>query len=136
MKLYLVKTFGGLKPAYDSDNERFKKIPFDVPLEYNVKVPRNPLFHKKFFAMLKMAYENQEEFRHPEHFRKSMMLRSGNSEEEQRCDGEIALVPKSIAFDNMEEYEFQEVYISVLDTIIEYFKWPRKGFEEEIAKFY
>ena len=33
MKLHLVKTIGGLKPAFDADKEQYNKIPNDTILE-------------------------------------------------------------------------------------------------------
>lgn len=136
MKLYLQKTFQGLKPCYDSDQELFKKIPFDVPLEFEVKVARNIKFHKKLFALLNLTYQNQEEFKSFEVFRQAVIIGAGFFDVKQRLHGEEVIEAKSISFAKMDNTEFELLYNAVLDTIIDYFKFPRKGLEEEIAKFY
>lgn len=136
MKLYLQKTISGLKPLYDSDLDLYKKIPFDVPFEFEVRIGRNIKFHKKFFAMLNLSFQNQEEFKSFEIFRQAVIIGAGFYEQIQRMHGEIMIIPKSISFAKMDEDEFQLLYSSVLDTIIEYFNFPKKEIEEEIAKFY
>jgi len=136
MKIALVRTLGGLKPAFDSDNDMLKKIPLDTILEYEVRVGRNIQFHKKFFALLNLTFSNQEEFTNFNVFRDAVVIGAGFYEEVQRLGGEMTIEAKSISFSKMDEMEFQELYGKVLDTIIEYFKFPRQGIEEEIAKFY
>lgn len=136
MKLYLQKTMSGLKPLYDSDSDMYKKIPFDTPLEFNVKVPRNLQFHKKYFAALNLAFQNQEEFKSFEIFREAVQIGAGFYDKIQRLHGEEVIQARSISFAKMSQEEFDNLYFAVLDTIIDYFKFPRNGFEEEIAKFY
>lgn len=136
MKLYLQKTMGGLKPLYDSDLELYKKIPFDTPLEFEMKVPRGLKFHKKYFAAINLAFQNQEEFKSFEIFRESVQIGAGFYDKIQRLHGEEVIQARSISFAKMSQEEFDSLYVAVLDTIIDYFKFPRDGFEEEIAKFY
>ena len=136
MKLYLMRTMQGLKPCYDSDQELFKKIPWDTPLEFEVKIARNLKFHKKLFSALNLAYHNQEEFKSFEVFREAVIIGAGFFERKQRLGGEEVIEAKSISFAKMDNETFENLYTSVLDTIIDYFKFPRKGFEEEMAKFY
>ncbi len=134
MKLYLQKTMGGLKPLYDSDLELYKKIPFDVSLEFEVKLARNAQFHRKYFAMLGIAFENQEQFKSFEMFRKAVQIEAGFFDRVQRLHGEEQIESKSISFSKMDQVQFDSLYVAVIDTIIDYFKFPRKGFEEEIDK--
>lgn len=126
----------GLKPCYETDAEAYKKIPFDTPMEFEVKIARNLKFHKKYFAMLNLAYENQEEFKSFETFRQAVQIGAGYYDRVQRLHGEEVIVPRSISFSKMDNEEFEKLYTAVLATIIEYFNFPKKGFEEEIAKFY
>lgn len=126
----------GLKPIYDTDLELFKKIPFDVPMEFEVKIGRNVKFHKKYFAMLNLAFENQEEFRSFEVFRQAVQIGAGYFDRIQRLHGEEVILAKSISFSKMDNEEFEKLYVSVLDIIIEYFKFPKKGFIDEMSKFY
>lgn len=139
MELYLIKTFNGLKPVGDSDDEKFKKIPINEILKYTVSIPRNYKFHQKFFAMLNLAFQNQEEFRSFELFREAAIIGAGFIERKQRLHSEETIEAKSISFAKMNEEEFSRLYTAVLDTIIMYFGWEKEGFErelEEIAKFH
>ena len=139
MKIYLIKTFNGLKPVGVNDDEKYKKIPQGEILEYEVKIGRNVAFHRKYFAMLNMAFQNQEEFKSFELFREAIQIGAGFFERKQRLHGEEIIDSKSISFAKMDEEEFSRLYTSVMDTIIDYFGWDKKGFEselQEIGKFY
>jgi hypothetical protein len=135
MKIYLIKTYSGLVPYDDTDKESLKKIPLNVAMEYEVKIPRNLSFHKKFFAMLNLAFANQEEFKSFESFREAVIIGAGYYRTIQRLHGEEMILAKSIKFSSMDEAEFDSLYIAVLDTIIDYFNFTQE-FVDELAKFY
>ena len=58
MKILVVKTLSGIKPAYDSDKEAFNKMPFNEVFEIEYKKKRNVKFHRKFFALLNLAFQD------------------------------------------------------------------------------
>ena len=136
MKLYLQRTLRGLIPIDDADKEKINKIPFDTPLEFDVKVPRNLGLHKKFFAMLNLAFENQDEFSNFEIFREAIIIGAGYFDRIQRLHGEEVIVAKSISFAKMDNAEFDSLYTACIDTIIDYFSFTKKDFENELAQFY
>lgn len=136
MKLYLQRTLRGLMPLDDTDKEKINKIPFDTPLEFDVKVPRNIKLHRKFFAMLNLAFENQDEFKNFQIFREAVIIGSGYFEKVQRLYGEEIILAKSISFANMDNFEFDSLYTACIDTIIGYFNFTKKEFESELAMFY
>jgi hypothetical protein len=123
-------------PIDDLDKTKIGKIPFDTPLEFDVKVPRNIKFHRKFFAMLNLAFENQEEFKNFQIFREAVIIGAGFFEKVQRLHGEEIIVAKSISFAQMDNEQFEQLYTACIDTIIDYFNFTKKDFESELAMFY
>lgn len=136
MKIYLQRTLRGLIPLDDTDKEKINKIPFDVALEYDVKVPRNIKFHRKYFAMMNLAFENQDEFKNFQIFREAVIIGAGFFDKVQRLHGEEIIVAKSISFANMDNEQFEQLYTACIDTIIDYFNFTKKDFESELAMFY
>lgn len=60
MDLNFVKTFSSLVPACASSSEAVEKMKQGAFVTATIKQKRNPKFHKKFFAMLRVAYEYYE----------------------------------------------------------------------------
>ena len=52
MKIMLTKTLSGLKPTYDSDYEKLKKIPLNETLEWEVKQSRNIKNHRRYLSLI------------------------------------------------------------------------------------
>ena len=136
MKLYLVKTAeGNLIPAYDSDRDALRKVHSGEMLKAEITRPRNVRFLKKFFALLKIGFENQEHYNSLESYRKVITMRAGFFETIITEKNGVIYYPKSISFASMDELEFQEVYNSVLDVILQSIGACREDIEEEILKF-
>lgn len=120
MKIKLLNTDGGLKPMYDEDYEEKKKLKRGQVYIASISIFRNVSFHRKYFSLLGCAWEylteDQQEFYHNnrEYFRKSLEVSAGY------CDviynhklKTFVDIPKSIAFDKMDESEFQDLYRDV-----------------------
>lgn len=120
MDIYLLNTVEGLKPCYDEDYEEKKKLKIGQKYKAKITLARNLEFHRKYFALINCAwaYQNErtvEHFKHSvEGFRKTVEIAAGH------CDTvyNIGLkswtdIPKSIAFDKMDEFEFRELYEGV-----------------------
>ena len=120
MKLKLLNTDGGLKPLYDDDYEEKKKLKRGQVYVASISVFRNVGLHRKYFSLINCAWEYltepQQEFYHKnkEYFRKSLEVSAGY------CDTiynhklkTFVDIPKSVAFDKMDESEFQDLYRDV-----------------------
>lgn len=126
--LSFVRTPAGLAPADATAAEWFGKVKMGQPVSASVKLPRNGKFHRKFFAMLDVAYSNHEwplintKFGmvrcSAEMFRKYVIVKAGHYEADMTPHGEIRVVPKSIAWAKMDEAEFSQLYSDVLDVIL------------------
>jgi len=88
-----------------------------------IRRSRNPLFHKKYMAMMRFAYHHLNEsdtkrFRSFDMFRTQIKIELGHIELIQRKDGEVEIRPLSTSYDAMDQYEFEEFYGSTLGLIL------------------
>lgn len=119
VEVYLRKcTGGGLVADDELSKERLSKIKAGTILRTELTKPRNYLFHKKFFAMRNVAFENQEQYTDDEAFRKALIIEAGYYEEMKLLDGSVLKVAKSINFGSMDEMEFGELYAKVFSVIL------------------
>lgn len=123
MKLHLLNTMSGLVPCYDEDADEKKKLKLGEQYEAEIKISRNPLFHRKFFSLIACAWEflgekRQKGFRTKECFRKYLISAAGFVEPFfSPKNGEWLEIPKSIEFSKMDEAEFEELYKGVRTVI-------------------
>lgn len=137
MKIQVVKTNFGIKPAYNSDYENFKKIPLNEVFEIEYKKKRNIKFHRMFFGLLNLAFENQSLFTNLDDMRYCLLLEAGISEEKVNpITSEIFKVPKSLNFASMDEIEFNLVYSSVKDYICSWLSVTSEQVTEEIEQYF
>lgn len=59
-ELTFVKTSSGLVPATDQDKEIYNKWKLGSVISSNFKKNRNPLYHRKFFALLNLGFDYYE----------------------------------------------------------------------------
>lgn len=137
MKIQVVKNLGSLKPAYNSDYENFKNIPNNEIFEIEYKKKRNIKFHRKFFSLLNLYFDNQQLFTNFEDLRYCLLLESGVSEEKTNpLTGEVFKVPKSLQFQKMDEIEFNNVYEKVKNTICILLGVENEEIEQEINQYF
>lgn len=126
---------GKIVPLYDSDYEAFKKCRKNTDLQFEVKQQRNYQFHKKFFALINMVFENQEVFTNIDTLRKELTIESGFYTEYVDFQGIIQKEAKSISFASMDEIEFSELYSKFIDTVIRLMNWNGQDIEENIQSY-
>lgn len=143
MKILCVITETGLTPKYESDREEFKKLKRNAEVVVEIKKGRNIEFHKKYFALLKLTFENFPEWLEDtlnvhsvEDLRTRIKIDLGLYDISHYGNQSI-IVLKSIAFDKMDETEFEKFYrMSVNHIIKNYLKGvSNEQIEEEIWKF-
>lgn len=139
-KFNMVKTKVGNVPATDQDREEYNKLQYGEIFGCRTVNQRNAGFHRKFFAMCQLAWDNCPEHiaknypqqpNVPEKFWKELIKRAGYYDEQVNFKGVTEYHAKSIAFDNMGESEFQDLYSAVLDAII---KWIMPELDKDILK--
>jgi len=134
MKILLHNTDRGLIPVYGSDFDEKKKLKIGEDYEAEIRQPRNYLFLKKFFALMKLCYENQEQFNSQDDLRAYLTCKAGFYRRIATPKGEMIL-PKSIAFNKMEEREFHEFYQRILDVVCEFIGSDKQDVQSEIEDF-
>lgn len=143
MKLQLLNTPQGLKPCYDEDFEAKKKLKMGEIYDAEIKLQRNPAFHRKFFALINAGYaflpeRTQNGFRSIEGFRSYLLVAAGfyDTYFNPRL-GEFVEVPKSLKFSAMDNEEFERVYGAVKDVIFSLIgdNISMKQFEDSLANF-
>jgi len=110
-----------LEPADQVAKDYLKKLKAGETILVNVKKPRNIKFHRKYFALLSVAWENQEKYEAFEAMRKEVIMRAGWFVEHHHLTGAISYEAKSIAFHNMDELEFDDLYNKSIDVILKHF---------------
>ena len=125
----------GLSP---DDGKRWKKVwrrlmsaePGEV-FSLSMVFPRDPVKHRKFFALLNLGFEHwgakrvhktyrgMPVERNFDTFRKDVTILAGYYEQHWDLSGRMQLVAKSIAFGNMEDAEFNELYDAVANVLLQ-----------------
>jgi len=118
-KICLIKRDGALVPVYPSDVEAVKKMRPNVIKSAVITEPRNPEFHKKMFAICRDTLRSIPaghiwEGKSPHAFLKAVMFELGFVDFSMNINGEIRLDVQSVAFDNMDNIEFAEVFKKVV----------------------
>lgn len=110
MDIYLTKTLNGLVSSDEEGKQAMKRWKVGETLKCTVKKPRCYRNHKRYFALLNLTFENQDRYTSFEHFRKAVQIAAGHVDELVTLDGELVLIPKSIAYDSLDEMEFTKVF--------------------------
>lgn len=144
MILYCTNTTRGLIPNYDDDFDQKKKLKIGQVYKVKVTKARNYEFHKKYFALINCAWEYQNEGvarffnQNIEAFRKTVEIAAGHYEKIYSLGrGEWIEQPKSIAFEKMDEIEFQQLYDKVKDVLFSTFlkKISEEEFMQNLVNF-
>lgn len=144
MELFLKNTSNGLVPLYDKDYEEKRKLKYGEVYKATIKKARNYEFHKKYFALIDCAWEYQNEktqdhFKNSsDNFRKTVEIAAGYSELFYSIDRkEWVESPKSISFDKLDNFEFQELYENVKTVLYTIFlkNINKDEFEKNLINF-
>ncbi len=129
---YMIKTpRGALVPADAESAEALAKVKVGQGVKVSYTRTRSIKFHRKFFALLKLAYDawnppplmyrGQQVKTTFDQFRRQLTILAGYFEMVQSIQNpdKFRLVAKSISFANMSEDEFEQLYSSVLDVLLD-----------------
>ena len=119
-KLSMMLRFDGtyLSPNSGVDHENYSKLKTGQIYFCQFKRSRNPDFHRKMFAVIKAMFENQPEattIENMEDYRHQLLLHLGyvHTYIIPKTGATVARV-KSMAFDEMDEDEFTDLYNDLL----------------------
>lgn len=133
-KIMLTKIGGGLAPVDLESARLFDTIASGDVIEVPYTTKRNPRFHRKFFALLRVGFdlwepqpsEGQAELfekygppeKNPERYREDITILAGFYDCVYDLNGIMHLKAKSISFANMTEDEFGDLFDKVLSVIL------------------
>lgn len=129
-ELVLTKAPGGaLIPVDPQAVEFIGKLKLGQGVTAAIKRHRNPAFHRKFFALLNLAYDAWEPTvatykgqvvgKNFDQFRNDVLCLAGHFEMAVNLRGETRVTAKSISFGAMDQDEFESVYNSVANVILQ-----------------
>ena len=123
-------------PLYDSDLEEKKKLKLGEVYEMTPKIwkERNLQFHKKFFALVNLGCENSPKNWDIKGYRAWLTMMSGWADIYETEKGKMAL-PKSIAFDKMDDDEFAKLYKAAIQVIINDIGATQQDIEANLINF-
>jgi hypothetical protein len=136
MRLLVVKKSNMLIPMYNSDSDNLKKCKLKEGETYEVTITRkrNYNFHKKYYALLNLCFDNQSQFKLLDDLRAYITCKAGYYRRIDTGNG-MMIFPKSISFSNMDDIEFSELYNKTLDVICTYLGADKDDLVEELIKF-
>ncbi len=137
MLLEATKTADGkLIPSSEKSIKIFNKVKIDQEILIDYKAKRNLQFHKKGFALLNLVFQNQDRYTNLEDLRVEFRLKAGYYTEHITTKGKLIYIPKSMAFSEMDENEFEELYSKFIDIALQHFvKMDKRDFEDAILRF-
>ena len=142
--IIMVKGYGTLIPTDKAGFEILEKYQLGQEIKCKLTNPRNLGFHRKFFALLDLAFEawNAPELEYKgqpvqkniERFRKDIIVLCGHHTASVNFKGEIRLDAKSMSFANMGQDEFERLYSTAIDVILQKVltRYTREDLEQQV----
>ena len=136
MEIYCKVTPIGLIPLYDSDLEEKKRLGVGNIVKCKIVIPRNYKFHKKFFALVRLVFENLSEYTARElevHNEQDMLNRIKydlGMYDVFKIGNDVVMQLHSISFSAMDNTEFDRFYNLTLDLVLK--KYLRGNTREEL----
>lgn len=126
-EIFLRKAGDGLFPADEFAEDEVGKIRRGDVVLCTFTRPRNVMFHRKFFALLRFGFEHwQPNLRHGgaqveksfSQFRREVTIQAGYFRQVFTIGGNFTLEPESISFSSMSEGKFESLYTNAIDVIL------------------
>lgn len=130
MDAVLLRTQVGLVPGDEATREWFSKIRMGATVLADARQLRNGAFHRKYFALLWMAYEYWAEsvktleykgepvLPEFDRFRKDVIISSGFYHAVVNLKGEVRIEPDSLKWSSMSEDTFGKLYEATIRVLL------------------
>lgn len=117
--IFLRRVMGSLRAADAASEGLLAALPEGVDLKATVTVPRKAWKHRKFFALCAVVHPHQSVYPTIDTFRKALTCALGFADTFKLPDGRTMLFPQSIAFDQMDDVEFDALFDRAVGFICE-----------------
>ena len=128
MNSYAVKSGNVLHPTPEAV-DKFNRIPQGAIVHWTFRSPQNARLHRKLFALVRVIFNNQDQYTNERLFYKVLIMLSGFCEIVQVGDKTL-FVADSVSFEKCSQAKLEEIYDKVLDVALE--KFCIGSTEEEI----
>jgi hypothetical protein len=130
MEALFTRSMGGLVPADDATMGWLKRVKLGKTVAAEIRQPRNQIFHKKMFALFRLAFDHWSETapRHKykgedvrpdfDRFRRDITILAGKYHTTVNLKGEIRLEADSISYGSMDSETFEQLYSSVINVLL------------------
>jgi len=128
-ELILRKLHSTFVPVDEATLDAMESIRPNAEVKAVITQPRNIAFHRKLFALLKVAfdaweapeleYKGQKVVKNFDNFRRDLTILAGFYETYVNVKGEVRLAAKSLSFAKMDETEFEQLYNRFIDVILQ-----------------
>ena len=129
MKIKLIKRNGYLLPLTEEDQENIDKLKSGEIYEVDIKKKRAIGLFRKWWALLDIAYnvwepgEINSQYGTPQKtmqaFREWITIKAGFYDVYSWPNGKIRIEAKSVAFGNMSEEDFKQLYSNTIDICLQ-----------------
>ena len=119
MKVQLRRNYAGFVPYDEYDADQLESVKVGEVICAEVSQPRNPKFHRLAFGMLWKLYQNQDRFTDFDKLRAYLQIKAGIVDMIMPVDGKPYYVVKSLAWDKMDEMEFEKTFQALLTAAYE-----------------
>jgi len=137
MKIFVQRDkYSGLQPFGSISMNYINKFKENDIFEVSIKKARNPAFHKKGMALFNIGFQNCK-WDPPsfDFYRRYITIKAGFYESA-KVKEEWIFQAKSLAFDKMDDLEFEQVYKAVLQEIIYDIEADEETIEKELMNFF
>jgi hypothetical protein len=117
------KHLGSLRPVDTNGEDALRGIGNGELIEVEIKRRRNIKFHRKYFALITLVWENMDQERYPtiEDLHAALKIAAGLRTRIELPDGTLGFIPGSIAFHKMDQGAFDRFFNRVCDLVAKHF---------------
>lgn len=110
-----------LKSTDEESEAALRKLKDGQEVSVEMKRARSGPQHRLFFALMKVAFDNQQtEFPTVDTLRKAVLVQAGYVDPQMRLTGEVVLIPQSLSYHNMKQETFNKCFEDCVDVICKY----------------
>lgn len=130
-----------LRAMDDEAKEALSRIKAGRDVWCEIRQARNPKQHRLYFGLLTLVWENLPEhlgeiYQSVEVLRKAVQIKAGFVDPLVTLDGEIISIPRSMAWDQLDQDEFAKLFPRVMAVCAELLGGVGlHELEEELARF-
>lgn len=124
-----------LKPVYNNDIEKIKKLKNGSFVMIEIKQARNPKQHRLLFALLQCVLAQQEKYKSIDDLLDDLKISLGYYTKK-IINNHVVIKPKSISFANMDNIEFTEKILNpALDLFAKALQCDKKALEDNYINY-